>query len=59
MKKKERITEKSARRWLKKNSFRMQKLKMGIGSEKGSCFHKQMLLCQKVVQKSDKEMEAC
>jgi len=53
------ITEKNARRWLKRNSWNIQKMVIGIGSEKGSCFHKQMQLCQKTIKVTDKEMANC
>jgi hypothetical protein len=56
---KQKITEKSARRWLRRNSWNIQKLILGVGSEKGSCFHKQMLLCQKIIKAADKEKVAC
>jgi len=43
------IKEKIARRWLKRNAWKIAKMKVGIGPEKNSCFHKQMILCQKSI----------
>ena len=56
---KKKITERNARKWLTRNSWNIQKMILGVGSEKGSCFHKQMLLCQKTIKVADKEMVQC
>ncbi len=44
---KNKLKEKTAQRWLRRNEWKMNKMELGIGAEKHSCFHKQMLLCQK------------
>jgi len=43
------IKEKIARRWLKRNAWKIAKMKVGVGASEKSCFHKQMLLCQKSI----------
>ena len=47
---KKKIKPKTARRWLKRNSCGIAKMKLGIGHSEGSCFGKQMILCQKTLQ---------
>jgi len=44
---KNKLKKKTARRWLRKNEWKIYKMELGIGPEKKSCFHKQMILCQK------------
>ncbi len=46
---KKKIKEKTACRWLKRNAWKILKMELGIGPEKHSCFHKQMILCQKTL----------
>ena len=43
------IKEKIARRWLKRNAWKIAKIELGVGASKNSCFYKQMLLCQKSI----------
>ena len=44
---KKKLKEKTARRWLNRNKWNINKMELGVGAEKHSCFHKQMILCQK------------
>lgn len=46
---KKKLKEKTARRWLKRNSWKIQKMELSLGALKNSRFHKQMILCQKSI----------
>jgi len=43
------MKQKTARKWLNKNKWKIAMLNVGIGSSKKSCFHKQMKLCQRAL----------
>jgi hypothetical protein len=59
MKKKKTITEKSARRWLKRNATTIVKKELDIIGTDNSCFHRQLTLCRKVVEDAEKERAKC
>lgn len=43
------MTKKSASRWLRRNNWKIAKFNLGMGSEKGSGFHRQLILCRRCV----------
>jgi hypothetical protein len=53
------ITEKSARRWLKRNTSQIIKRELDIVGVDTSCFLKQLKLCRDVIAAADKEKETC
>lgn len=52
---KKRLREKTARRWLNRNSWKIAKMELGIGASKHSCFSKQMTLCQNSLTTGDQK----
>lgn len=51
-KKQKTISEKSAHRWLNRNRWNISKFRIGVGSEKGSCFDRQLQLCLRSINKN-------